>query len=235
MGVAGDSYRDTVTKAAAALPTAGGTLTGWANFSTGVISVVPGGCTVTKTVHAGEGDMAVASGRRSGLFEIEFTAAGELGGAAAFKWRHRGGDWQINGGPGFATAADVELTDDAAVASGQHVQFSAGPGGGDDFSIGDTYSFTPSLEATFTEQAQKVSIPLVTPAGDYDDILLTCVGSHAAIVNGPYRDGSGAFTTGKPRITDLDFDSGLIRFRIENEHATDPVNGVAYSIVFVLF
>jgi len=211
-----------------------GTLTGKLNFVGGTSSVVPGGCTVTKTVHAGKGDMAVAAGRRSGLFEIEFITAGELAGDAKFKWRFRGGAWQVNGGPGFSTAADVELTNDASVASGQHVQFSTGGGDGDDFAVGDTYSFTSNLEVTFTEQGQEVSIPLVTPAGEFDDIFMTCVDSHAAFCNGPFPNGAGAFTTGQPRLTDFSVSDGIIKARIKNDHATDPINGDAKMIILVM-
>lgn len=234
MGASGQSYRDTVSKAAAALPLAGGTLTGKLNFVGGTSSVVPGGCTVTSTVHAGEGDMAVAAGTRSGMFEIEFITAGELAGDAKFKWKFRGGEWQDNAAAGYPTAADVVLTYDTTVPSGQHVQFSAGPGGGDDFAVGDTYSFTSNLEVTFTEQGQEVSIPLVTPAGEYDDIIMTCVGSHAAFPAGPFPSGAGAFTTGQPRLINFSVSGGLITARIKNDHATDPINGDAKMIILVM-
>ncbi len=218
--------------AAAALPKAGGTMTNKLVLDAAAATVLATVYAVTHSVHVGEGDMAVAAGTRSGLFELEFIAAGELGGAAAFRWRRDGGAWQDNAAAGYPTAADVVLTYDTTVPSGQHVQFSAGPGGGgvNDFQIGDTYEFIVELGVVSNHQAVQATIPLVTPQGDYDDIEITSdrfvVGSLFDSDNRLLHAAAGAYSTGEPYVIQRTPAAGKLTLRVLNDGLA-AVNGNA--------
>ncbi|MBP7149469.1 MAG: hypothetical protein KBD01_18225 [Acidobacteria bacterium] len=178
--------------------------------------------------NTGVGSMAVASGTRSGLFEIEILTTGDLG-VATFQWRRAGGAWEDNQAAGYTTAADVELTaydsdKEASVPSGQHIQFSAG-GEGDDFADGDTFSFTPVLTATLNHASGEVTVPLVTPEGDYDDFMIesTEIASGQKVISDGVMQpaASGGFTSNAiPFVIRKTVAAGSITFRALNMGAT---------------
>lgn len=183
--------------------------------------------------NTGVGSAAVASGTRSGLFEIEILTTGDLG-VATFQWRRAGGAWEDNQAAGYTTAADVELTaydsdKEASVPSGQHIQFSAG-GEGDDFADGDTFSFTPVLTATLNHASGEVTVPLVTPEGDYDDFMIesTEIASGQKVISDGVMQpaASGGFTSNAvPFVSRKTVAAGSIAFRVMNLGAT--LNGKA--------
>ena len=212
-------------------------MSGALSFDHGTATVVLTSPTVNWSVHAGEGGAAVASGTRSGLFEIEIVGNGEVG-AATYKWRHRNGAWQVTCGGACTTGADVELTKDDSTASGQHVQFTTGVGGGDDFSIGDALSFTPVLEVTSNHQAVTVTVPLVTPPDDWDTVKVTssAFGASTEFLY-KYAAKKVSATTGDPVVSADSPNAGWANFSVENLEELpggDPLNGTAKFTVMGL-
>ena len=188
--------------------------------------VTPGG---TGPGQQGVGSMACAAGLRSGLFEIEFIGAGDVG-AAKFKWRHRGGTWQTAGGAGYLAQADTHLTLDNSTGSGQHVEFVHG-GTGDDFAIGDTFSFTPVLECTCDHQAGEITVPLVTPGNDSDqfEINSTEIAAGQKILQDDILGAApvGGYTQGMPLRISKVVEAGKITFGIVNTSGSSALNGKA--------
>jgi hypothetical protein len=220
-----------------ALQSSGGIMTGPLGFDAARATIVPSVSAVTHPVHTGEGDMAVSTGVRSGDFEIEFLVAGEVGGAATFRWRRDGGYWQSSGGGGYATAADVNLTYDTGVPSGQHVQFLAGPGGGNDFEIGDTYAFTVSMAVTSNHQMVEVTIPLVQEPRETDTFNVNSTAFHAtSIIETPAirTATAGSAWSGNPCVSVIYQWEGGCSVTVKNQSFSSNWSGNAVLVVKAL-